>query len=279
MRHLITFATVLALLAGARPAASQTATPAQRTGPEPFGIADNSFLVEEAFNQEAGIFQNIVNITRVADKWGFAFTQEWPVKSQTHQFSYTVTFLDGIDRFGAGDALIHYRYQALTEGPGRPAFSPRASLVLPTGNTTERRGEGSYGLQINLPFSKQFNDTYLHWNAGFTWLPAAERPDSTANGDDDEDLLSPFVSLSAIYRLRPMFHLMLEQVVLFGESLADVSGTTRDTAYTLSPGFRAGWNVGDKQIVGGFAVPVTWVDGSSDVGVFLYFSYELPFRK
>jgi hypothetical protein len=91
--------------------------------------------------------------------------------------------------------------------------------------------------------------------------------------------MSPFLSLSAIYRVRPMVHLMLEQVLLFGESIDEVSGTTRDTAYTFSPGLRAGWNVGDKQIVGGFAVPITWVDGSSDVGAFLYFSYELPFRK
>ena len=35
---------------------------AERRSPraEPFAITDNSFLVEEAFNQEAGIFQNIV---------------------------------------------------------------------------------------------------------------------------------------------------------------------------------------------------------------------------
>ena len=41
-------------LVAANPAAAQTPT-------EPFEISDNSFLVEEALNQEPGIFQNIVN--------------------------------------------------------------------------------------------------------------------------------------------------------------------------------------------------------------------------
>ena len=66
--------------------------------------------------------------------WGFNFTQEWPVVSQAHQFSYTVSALDNGDGAGVGDTLLNYRYQALTEGPGRPAFSPRVSLVLPTGD-------------------------------------------------------------------------------------------------------------------------------------------------
>ncbi len=37
-------------------AASAQPAPALSSGPEPFSISDNSFLVEEAFNQEAGIF-------------------------------------------------------------------------------------------------------------------------------------------------------------------------------------------------------------------------------
>jgi hypothetical protein len=48
---------------------------------------------------------------------------------------------------------------------------------------------------------------------------------------------------------------------------------------TLSPGFRAGWDIGDQQLVAGFAVPTTWRGGESASGVFFYFSYELPFLK
>ena len=95
---------------------------------------------------------------------------------------------------------------------------------------------------------------------------------------DRADLLSPSLAGSAIYALRPMFHLMLENVLLFERSF-DGIGRSRDTLYTLSPGFRGGWNVGDAQIVTGAAIPITWGGGGTDTGVFLYFSYELPFRK
>ena len=270
---------MLGLPAWSQTGGSQSATSSQPAEPEsPFKIEDNSFFVEEAFNQEAGIFQNIFGAARQGGKWGMTFTQEWPVVSQTHQPSYTVAYLDG-DRFGAGDLLVNYRYQVLNEGPGRPAFAPRVSLVVPTGSVRESLGNGSYGLQVNLPFSKRRGSVYWHWNGGFTWLPRAEaQGPASIVLTDRADLLSPSLAGSAIYALRPMFHLMLENVLLFERSF-DGIGRSRDTLYTLSPGFRGGWNVGDAQIVTGAAIPITWGGGSTDTGVFLYFSYELPFRK
>ena len=47
----------------------------------------------------------------------------------------------------------------------------------------------------------------------------------------------------------------------------------------MSPGFRRGWNFGDKQLVIGLALPVTWIDGRSSPALLTYFSYELPFRR
>ena len=174
--------------------------------------------------------------------------------------------LDGGLSTGLGDTFLNYRYQAVMEGPGRPAFSPRASLVVPSGEAKERRGGGSYGLQVNMPFSKQQGNVYWHWNGGFTWLPGAESDDSGANAH--ANLMAPFLSGSAIYRLKPMFHLMLENVLLFQESF-DGGQTARETFYSLSPGFRGGWNVGDAQIVTGAALPITWGGGLSDVGLLL----------
>jgi DtxR family Mn-dependent transcriptional regulator len=271
---------VLMLPGFARSAAAQSPpAPVQPAESEsPFKILDNSFLVEEAFNQEVGVVQNIFGAARVNGAWAMTFTQEWPVASQTHQFSYTLGFLDGSSAFGAGDTLLNYRYQALTEGPGRPAFSPRASLVLPTGSVEQSRGDGSYGLQVDLPFSKRRGSVYYHWNGGFTWLPRAEAPGASSSARTHANLMSPFLASSAIYAMHPMFQLMLENVLTFDQSFDGVE-TSRETQYTLSPGFRGGWNVGDAQIVTGAAVPITWGGGSSDVGVFLYFSYELPFQK
>jgi hypothetical protein len=268
------------LLLGAAVAA-QTAGPAAAT-PPPFAISDNSFFVEEAFNQEPGIFQNIFGMLRLNGTWNATFTQEWPVRSQQHQFSYTLALSGTGEATGVGDTLINYRYQALEEGPGRPAWSPRTSLILPTGSSNRGLGAGSPGLQVNLPFSKQAGDVYLHWNVGTTWLFRVRRqalddesePDATAR----RSLVSPFVAGSAIYRLRPMLQVMLETVVSSDASYGQ-NGITRQTSMTFSPGFRLGWNIDRKQIVVGAAVPAVWSDGEAQTGVFGYLSYELPFGK
>lgn len=269
---------LIAILLSATGALAQSSTPSPQAvpGPEPFAITDNSFLVEEAFNQEAGIFQNIFGAVRSGGSWAAAFTQEWPLTSQTHQLSYTLAWLDAEGETGFGDVLINYRWQALMEGPGRPALSPRVSLVLPTGSVARGLGDGSAGLQFNLPFSKQRGDVYWHWNGGVTWLPAAEI--EIGDRRRSENLLSPFLAGSAIYRARPMFNLMMESVLVFQDAITDAA-TVRETFFTLSPGARGGWNLGDQQVIVGFAAPVTWGGGESDVGAFLYFSYELPFRK
>ena len=260
-----------------RPRFAQTA-PNGKPAVEPFAITDNSFLVEEAFNQEAGIFQNIAVAIFVNGNWGFNFTQEWPVVSQAHQFSYSVSALDNGSGSGIGDTLLNYRYQAMTEGPGRPAFSPRVSLVLPTGDVPRLLGSGSPGLQVNLPFSKQSGDWYWHGNGGVTWLPRSKLLSANPADDNRVALVSPFLAASAIYRLRPMFNVMLESMVRFDE-LVDDAGTIRETAFVLSPGARGGWNLGDQQLILGAAMPVTWIDGSAETGFLVYLSYELPFKK
>jgi DtxR family Mn-dependent transcriptional regulator len=268
---------VLLFLLGGSVSHAQT----QALEPRPFEISDNSFLVEEAINQEKGIFQNIFGAMRSNGAWTSTFTQEWPLGGQTHQFSYTAAFLHDSEHTGVGDTLLNYRYQAMVEGPGRPAFSPRASLVLPSGNSDDGLGDGSWGLQVNLPFSKQRGDWYLHWNAGFTWLADATQTFHLSNDMAvvrRDSLTSPFLAGSAIYRLRPMFNLMLESVMLFDQSL-DTLGTVRTRTFTLSPGFRGGWNIGEKQVIAGFALPLSWTGDESDTGAFLYFSYELPFTR
>ncbi len=268
---------ILAALALANPSGAQAVrTPGAQ--PEPFRITDNSFFVEEAFNQEAGIFQNILGATRLNGRWAATFTQEWPAPSQTHQISYTVGFLQGDRISGASDALINYRYQASLEGPGRAAFSPRLSVVLPTARGD--LGNGSAGLQVNLPVSKQFGEWYVHWNGGMTWLPRARTSlrSAGAAADGRVSLLSPFVAASGIYRVRDMWHLMVESVLSSDQSPLEL-GTVRETTFILSPGFRGGWNQGDSQYVIGLALPVSWTAETASTGAFLYFSCELPFGK
>lgn len=76
-------------------------------------IQDNSFLIEEAYNQEPGVVQHIQTFQYdlVNETWNYAFTQEWPVPGQTHQFSYKIPVLRVIDpghEIGIGDVSLDY---------------------------------------------------------------------------------------------------------------------------------------------------------------------------
>lgn len=264
-------AAVLAFLCLAGSAVAQAPAPPAPPAVAPFQIMDNSFLVEEAYNQEPRIFQNIFGFTRQSGDWQMTFTQEWPAPGMRHQFSYTLAAESVASKTGVGDVFVNYRFQAMEEGPGRPAFAPRASVIVPSGRQSAGAGEG--GLQVNLPFSKQHGDVAFHWNGGFTWLPRGER----------DDLVSPFLAGSAIYRLRPMLHLMLESVLAFdaGDTAQGSPGQVERTrSFTLSPGVRGGWNLAENtQLILGAAMPITRVNGDASVGLFGYLSYELPYKK
>ena len=169
---------------------------------------------------------------------------------------------------GGADALLNYRYQLWTERGSRPAFSPRFSLVLPTGGP--QRGLDALGYQVNLPFSKQHGDFYLHWNGGFTSFPGVEVEGSR----EETTLVTPHVSGSLIWRARPMVHPMLEAVFRSEDSPGG-----RASLFTLSPGVRVGTNFADHQMVMGVALPVTFDTDGSRAAVLLYFSYELPFKR
>ena len=108
------------------------------------GIQDNSFLIEEAYNQEAGVIQHINTVRRLGKDWFYTFTQEWPIGSQAHQFSYTVPYswlkTDTGRESGFGDLQLNYRYQLSMESTDRPAIAPRFSVILPTGNEDEGLG-------------------------------------------------------------------------------------------------------------------------------------------
>lgn len=256
-------------LAGSAHAQEKPATGSDR----PWEITDNSFLVEEAFNQEPRIFQNIFGIYAPGDgSWASAFTQEWPLRVQAHQLSYTVAFARTTGHYGIGDLFIHYRFQLLKESARQPAFSPRVSLVIPTEESERGLDHGSPGWEVNFPFSKQVRDLYFHWNAGFTHLPAASGISAEHN------LFTPRIAASTIFRVRPMFNLMLEGVFEWPEA---ITGTATEQTHTTTviPGLRTGWNVGEAQAIVGIGMPISFVSGTTDAGVFGYFSYELPFMK
>jgi DtxR family Mn-dependent transcriptional regulator len=264
------------------PAAAQGPSSSGSNGPgEPFEIVDNSFLVEEAFNQEPGVVQSIFGMVRTArGDWGMTFTQEWPVPGQRHQLSYALTVAHPNEPARFSDVAVNYRLQVLGGENGTLAVAPRASLLIHTEHGVG--GDvGRVGMQFNLPLSRQYGNLFVHGNAGLTVYPSVP-PDSPAlvpAAARNHALASPFLAGSAIWRVRPMFHLMLESAAAFTDTVAAPDATRRETSATVSPGFRTGWNRGDTQIVVGIGAPLTRADSRSTVGFIVYGSYELPFWR
>src|SRR5262245_49633960 len=127
------------------------------------GIEDNSFLIEEAYNQDPGIIQEIQEFAwnwRTGE-WGYTFTQEWPVCGIKNQLSYTIPAArvqldNGSETSGLGDLLINYRYQLIGDGEADVAMAPRLSLIVPSGSFRDEIGSGSVGLQTLIPISIRF---------------------------------------------------------------------------------------------------------------------------
>ncbi len=244
------------------------------------GIQDNSFFVEEAYNQEPGVVQHILNVPinfiNGSREITPSFTQEWPVFSQTHQFSYTIPYAFTEEDNGMEDMRLNYRLQALTEDEWTPAFAPRLSLVLPTGDRDKGLGTGVVGYETNLPFSKIISDRWtLHFNAGISVFPNAR----------DHHLTNYNLGASAIYAVSRDFNLLLETVAGWNEDitegeLAPEPTVDRATTALVSPGARYAFNLpNDAQLVVGVALPIGLTSDSPDWGMFFYCSFEHPFTR
>ena len=251
------------------------------------GIRDNSFLVEEAYNQEAGVVQHILtafysrNNMRGPDDGSldFSFTQEWPLFNQTHQFSYTIpySFVEsgGQSKNGFGDLLLNYRYQAWFDEQTLTAFAPRLSLILPSGDSRRGFGEDTVGGQMNLPFSAAIGSRwYVHLNAGTTFLPDAASAKS-------RDLWHFNLGASAIYAATRDFHFLCEWIGSWEEGLNSKGHSLhREFSSILSPGARKAFNfANDSQLVLGVAAPIGLTGSAPDYGVFLYVSFEHFFKR
>jgi len=243
-------------------------------------IADNSFFIEEAFNQEPGVIQHISNFVYFRNEgFSYVFTEEWPVPAQRHQLSLTVPYavLSGTPReHGFGDILLNYRFGAIQHA--NVAFAPRVSLIFPSGNNDRGLGDGSTGVQINLPVSHRFHENWIyHLNAGATILPRARA--LTASGPVRRNINNVNLGGSLIWLARPNFNAMLETFAEMGQSIDFTGAVSRETEVFMSPGVRWAINVGSLQIVPGFAVPIRLNHGTTARGVFLYLSFEHPFTS
>ena len=247
------------------------------------GIQDNSFLIEEAYNQTFGVVQHISGFTRLWDSkdWAYAFTQEWPVPGDArHQFSYTIPFLHAgafqNSGTGIGDVFLHYRYQLVGDGSAKVAFAPRLSLILPTGDVASGRGAGGVGVQTNLPVSIVLSKRLVsHWNAGATVIPHAQDPSGDRASATGYNLGQSFIWLA-----NSRFNVMLETVFASSQFVVAPDKTEWSRSLFINPAIRWAYNFENGlQIVPGIGVPIGIGPSSGEKGVFLYLSFEHPFRK
>lgn len=245
-------------------------------------IQDNSFLIEEAYNQETGVVQHISTFTRYQESkdWIYTFTQEWPIGSIQHQLSFTLpwqrfgTSLDGKQAFG--DVALNYRYQLLGDGNAKVALSPRVSVLLPTGDEKKGFGRGATGLQLALPMSVALSDAFVaHTNVGLTLTPKAKNTFGEKANTQDVSL-----GQSLIWLAHPRFNVMLEYVHTQAQAVVGPDRTEKATATYLSPGIRWSYNFpSGLQIVPGLAMPIGVGASRGEKAIFLYVSFEHPFKK
>jgi hypothetical protein len=243
-------------------------------------IEDNLYFNEEAYNQEDRVVQHISNgkYTHLSKDFEYTFTQEWPVFSQKHQFSYTIgySFLGSNRINGIGDILLNYRYQ-LTGHDDFVTLAPRFSVIIPTGNEKKDLGNGVWGFQINLPASKRIsNDFVCHANAGYTFLPGVKTT-TTENITYENAHWNINIGGSAIWLATQKFNLILEVLHNISREADGRNAMITSGQTIVSPGFRYAIDVKNLQIVPGLAVPVTFENGNSDWGAFFYLSFEHPF--
>lgn len=246
-------------------------------------IQDNSFMIEEAYNQEFGVVQHISNFTRLwqSKTWAYSFTQEWPVDhAPKNQLSYTVVATHSGDfptsGSGAGDTILNYRYQLVGSGETRIAVAPRFSLLVPSGNSAVGRGFGGLGFQTNWAASVVVNKKIVtHWNTGATMVPHARNAEGLQASTYAYNL-----GQSTIWTIRPRFNALVETVFNRNESVVATDKTQWGNQLLISPGVRWSHNLSNGlQIVPGVAMPIGVGPSHGEKGLFFYLSLEHPYRR
>jgi len=235
-------------------------------------IEDNSFLIEEAYNQEKGVIQYISSFYRTRNgDFAYGFTNEYPAGGQRHQLSYTVQVVRSNTNVGLGDTFLNYRYQLRGKEGDKVWVSPRFSLILPTGNYKKGLGLGAVGYQVNLPVSVE-NSKHIvtHWNAGFTVTPRARNVLG-----DRANTASFNLGQSTVFLIKNNFNFLVETVWNRNSAVAGPSLTAKSYSLLVNPGIRWAYNFKNGlQIVPGIAAPIGVGPSQGEHGIFLYLSFE-----
>jgi hypothetical protein len=114
-----------------------------------------------------------------------------------------------------------------------------------------------------------------HWNGGATYFPRAQ----DASGDR-QAVYGYNLGQSFIWLTHSRFNLMLETMFTSSQAVVARNRTQWTNSVFLSPGLRWAYNFRNGlQIVPGVGVPIGVGPSAGERAVFLYLSFEHPFRK
>ena len=267
---------------GARAAAiilfSAASLDAQASTPAPEPVRDNSFLVEEAFNQPAGVVQHVA-LVDAPSKGGLSFTlgEEWPIRGMRHQLSYSIPVqraaIGGLT--GIGDIGIHYRYQLAGIAGGRRFLAPRLSVYLPSGDEALGMGAGGTTFEALAPLTLELRKVSFNGNLGGSITPRAR--DGAGNVAGTSSITA---GVSLMWVATRTFNLLLETLWSRETTVVGPAQVFPERELTVSPGFRWAQDFGgDVQLVRGAALSITrGPEGITRAAVF-YLSIEHPFSR
>jgi len=220
----------------------------------PRPIQDNSFLIEEAYNQDRNVVQHISSLTLGrAGGWIFNFTDEWPIGGPQDQGSIGATVLNDSGSSSLSVLAFNYRRQVVGGVDDPVAVAPRLSALVGFGESGDQSG-GGVAVQAMIPVTTVLSSAFVaHWNLGVT---AGAGPTILNAG------------ASAVWLTLPWMNFLVEALYL------GVDG--KEATWLVSPGVRWAINVGSVQVVPGVALPVG-LTGGQNSGVLLYLSVEHPF--
>jgi hypothetical protein len=220
----------------------------------PRPIQDNSFLIEEAYNQDRNVVQHISTLALGRDGgWVFNFTDEWPIGGPRDQGSIGATVVNGSGSTSFGALAFNYRRQAVGGVDAAFVMAPRLSALVGFRNSGDETN-GGVAVQAMLPVTTVLSHSFVaHWNLGLT---VGAGPTVLNTG------------ASTVWLALPWMNFLVEGLYL------GVNG--KEATWIVSPGVRWAINLGSVQVVPGVALPFE-LTRSQNSAVLLYLSVEHPF--
>lgn len=238
-------------------------------------VEDNSFLVEESYNQEPGVVQfiNVWQKNVKGQDWTYTFINEIPVMGQQNQFSYElpVTHLAAVDDTKLSDVKLNYRREFIRAD--KFVTTGRLSTSTSSGDYKKGFGRGAFGYEAALMVSVVVNDKWVqHWNVGY-----GIAPDAKNQTGDKADNSKYFWAVSNVYLVTDKFNVMLEMTGSVEQETAGRDYAPWSQSNIINPSLRYAVDISDWQLVPGLAFPINVGDQAGQENQFLaYLSIEGP---